>query len=65
VKKIARLDDVPDKDYEAAFQYLSPRFDARRAGQIGMMSLFPAGYRSGCVSALRAATAPRRTQAWP
>ena len=34
MKKITWLDDVADEDHEAAFQYLSPRLDARRAGQI-------------------------------
>ena len=34
MKKIAWLDDVADKDHEPAFQYPSPRIDARRAGQI-------------------------------
>jgi hypothetical protein len=34
VKKPAWRDDVADKDHEPAFQYSSPRIDARRAGQI-------------------------------
>jgi hypothetical protein len=34
VNEIAWRDDVADKDHEPAFQYLSPRIDARRAGQI-------------------------------
>ncbi len=39
MKKTAWLDDVADKDHDAAFHYPSLRFDARRAGRLAMFTI--------------------------